>query len=89
MFAPELTAMVLSPSAVTSTIACPVGRGARSTDSVATPSAAISPSSQSPSASMPTAPTIATRRPSRAAATAWLAPLPPPVRRWSAAPSTV
>ena len=44
------------------------------------PSAASSRSASSPRSSAPTAPTIATRAPARAAATAWLAPFPPPWR---------
>ena len=42
------------------------------------PSACSAASSAAPWASCPTAPSIATRAPWRAAATAWLAPLPPP-----------
>src|SRR5690242_15446922 len=42
------------------------------------PSADSSASACDPNSSSPTAPTMATEAPNRAAATAWLPPLPPP-----------
>ena len=60
---------------------------ARRTSS-STPASTSPASASSASASSPTAPTIRTRAPSRAAATAWFAPLPP-AKRSNARPATV
>jgi len=76
--APEATAIWFSPAASTLISATPVGTSARATQPVSTPSPRRSSSAWSPNASPPTAPTIVTLAPSRAAATAALAPLPPP-----------
>ena len=71
--------MLFSPSGMSRMAAVPLGVPAmRSTAWVSMPSACSAASSAAPWASCPTAPSIATRAPWRAAATAWLAPLPPP-----------
>ena len=76
--APEATAIWFSPAASTVISATPVGASARATQPVSTPSPRSSSSASSPNGSRPTAPTMLTCAPSRAAATAALAPLPPP-----------
>src|ERR1700722_4591735 len=59
-------------------MATPVGcTGSTSTPAQSMPSASRSSTRCVPFASLPTQPTIATRAPMRAAATAWLPPLPP------------
>jgi hypothetical protein len=79
--APEATAIWFSPASSTTIAATPVGAPSRrATWLVSMPSAASSASASSPSSSAPTAPTIETSALARAAATAWLAPLPPPWR---------
>ncbi len=57
--------------------AVPVGTSAVARWVVSIPSAAASARNCEPNASAPTAPSIRTRAPARAAATAWLSPLPP------------
>ena len=77
-FAPGTTAIEFSPSGVRSTSARPVGAEAVArTLLTSTCSARSAASCARPSSSSPTRPTIATVAPQRAAATAWLAPLPP------------
>src|SRR5690625_284855 len=68
------------------TMAVPVGASVRATAEVSMPSARSRSRTMSPS--VPTAPTMATPRPSRAAVAAWLAPLPP-VERWRSRAATV
>jgi hypothetical protein len=86
-FAPGTTTMAFSPSSATRMIAIPVGASTSRTSS-STP-AARKPASASPAfASAPTAPVMRTLAPSRAAATAWFAPLPPG-NRSSVAPLSV
>ena len=84
--APGATTMKFSPSPSTQIIAKPVSVSS----STATPRVSMSSSRssarlRSPASSCPTAPTIRTGRPSRAAATATFAPLPPPERTGSPA----
>ena len=80
MFSPSgSTVMRASPEAVS---------GIRRTADVSTDSARRAPASRAPKTSSPTQPTIRTRAPSRAAATAWLPPLPPGAKR-AAEPRTV
>src|ERR671910_2676611 len=87
--APGLTTIWFSPSSLTVMRAMPLGTPATTrTCAVSTASASSDPSSSRPASSPPTRPTMATRRPSRAAATAWLAPLPPGLRNTSS-PETV
>ncbi len=86
-FAPGATTIVVSPSASTVMSATPVGASFGSQRS-RTP-ASRSPASASPAnTSFPTAPTMRTSAPSRAAATAWFAPFPPGPRE-NDAPVTV
>ena len=88
MLAPGTTTMLFSPR-LTTIWAMPVGASAvRRTPEVSTPSARITSRNRSPNASAPTQPIIATRAPSRAAATAWFNPLPPG-SVWNAEPMTV
>ena len=74
--APGATTIAFSPSPSTITSASPV-RAVVVRTSDRMPSVARTPSSSRPSASAPTAPTKRVRAPARAAATAWLSPLPP------------
>ena len=76
--APEATAIWFSPAASTTISATPVGEDTRATPLTSMPSRANSATASAPSSSSPTAPTNATAAPSLAAATAWLADLPPP-----------
>src|SRR5690606_329573 len=86
--APGETTMLLSPDGSTVISATPVGAPPTSTPTVSTPADRCESSSSRPCASSPTRASRAVRAPSRAAATAWLAPLPP---GWTARsePSTV
>src|SRR5215204_2115959 len=87
--APGETMMVFSPSGVTVIKAEPVGTPERlSTRLASTPLSRRFFTSSSPKGSSPTLPNMATSAPRRAAATAWLAPLPPG-KRESWAPVTV
>ena len=63
-------------------------RAAQTARDVDRPRLAGAATASSPRSSSPTAPTIRTRAPSRAAETAWLAPLPPPWRS-NVPPATV
>lgn len=87
-FAPGDTTMLLSPDGSTVISATPVGAPPTRTPTVSTPDARCESSSSRPCASSPTRASRAVRAPSRAAATAWFAPLPP---GWTARsePSTV
>ena len=86
---PELTTMVFSPASSTVMRARPVGAPSmRCTWRVSTPSSCSAASRKSPPSSAPTRPTMLTSWPSRAAATAWFAPLPP-AWRCGAPPKTV
>ncbi len=76
--------MKFSPSAATITNAAPVRTSAKvSTSAVSTPEPCRSSRTARPSASSPTHPTSAVDAPILAAATAWLAPLPPLLRKKS------
>ena len=88
-FAPGATVMMFSPPLSTVIMASPVGtpRTVRTAASL-TPSATRAARSALPKSSSPTQPAISTSPPSRAAATAWLAPLPPGAKA-AAPPSTV
>src|SRR5215211_5042821 len=87
--APGETMMVFSPLGVTVIKAEPVGTPERlSTRLASTPLSRRFFTSSSPKGSSPTLPNMATSAPRRAAATAWLAPLPPG-KRESWAPVTV
>ena len=89
MLAPGATTMRFSPDWSTAIMARPVGTpGTTRVRAALTPSARRAASSRRPKSSSPTQPAIRTPAPSRAAATAWLAPLPPGVKR-AAEPSTV
>ena len=78
VLAPWATTMVFSPRASTWMNAVPVGTPAsRRSHRMSTPAASRASACLRPASSSPTAPAIATRTPPRAAATAWLAPLPP------------
>src|SRR5213592_4348645 len=79
--------MTFSPSPATRMIATPVGVSTSRTSSW-TPAARRPASASSACESVPTQPTIRTFAPSRAAATAWLAPFPPGTRS-SVAPLSV
>jgi hypothetical protein len=68
--------MEFSPAADTAMSAVPVGSGTVRTSSV-TPSAARLARSRVPGSSSPNAPTNVVSAPARAAAVAWLLPLPP------------
>src|SRR5699024_5399701 len=78
------------PSSATVTIARPVGPSTARTPASPTPAERRPDSPTSDWASVPTAPIISTLPPSLAAATAWLAPLPPgvirPPRPWRVSP---
>ena len=92
-FAPGATVIMFSPAWSTVIIAIPVGTPAATRTPVSsTPSARSACRSAAPNSSSPTQPTIAmvmpAAPPSRAAATAWLAPLPPGAKT-AAPPSTV
>src|SRR4051794_33294711 len=80
LLAPEATAIWFSPASSTAISATPVGAVTRATADTSTPSPARSATASSPRSSLPTAPTIRTVAPCRAAATAWFALLPPPWR---------
>ena len=76
--APGATAMAFSPSSLTTIRATPLGAsGSTTTKLVSIPSLRRFDSEASPNSSRPTLATSVTRAPSRAAATAWFAPLPP------------
>src|SRR6185437_7100925 len=76
--APLATMMRFSPSAATRISAAPVGASRITrTPEVCTPNVLKLRMVSAPSRSPPTAATISTLAPHRAAATAWLAPLPP------------
>lgn len=75
--APGATTMLFSPTTSTMTTAEPLGPGMRATASALTPLLRRCPHSNSAAGSSPTAATRATEAPARAAATAWLPPLPP------------
>jgi len=76
--APAATTMVFCPSALTVINATPLAACASCcTKRVSTPSACNVASSVSPNLSVPTRPIMRTGAPRRAAATDWLAPLPP------------
>ena len=81
-FAPEATAIWFSPAASTAISATPVGRRGEPLHAPRRrcPPPRAAASASSPSSSSPTAPIIRTAAPARAAATAWLALLPPPWR---------
>ena len=86
---PELTTMVFSPASSTVISASPVGAPSiRCTWRASTPSSRSAASRKSPPSSPRRAPTNVTSCPRRAAATAWLAPLPP-AWRCGEPPSTV
>lgn len=74
--APEATAMAFSPSASTMTAATPVGARPIASRLVSTPAWRRSAGASRPKSSSPMQPTSHVRSPSRAAATAWLPPLP-------------
>ena len=76
-FAPGMTAMTFSPPASTRISATPVGPSAARTAERSTPPCLSRASASSANSSVPTAPTMRTAAPARAAASAWLAPLPP------------
>src|SRR5438105_1544695 len=78
-FAPGATTMVVSPAASTVISAIPVGASFTSQHS-STPASRNPASAAAAFSSRPTAPTIDTLAPSRAAATAWFAPLAPGMR---------
>ncbi len=86
--APGETTMLLSPDGSTVIRATPVGASPTRTPTVSTPASRCESSSSRPWSSSPTRASSAVRAPSRAAATAWFAPLPP---GWTARsePSTV
>ena len=75
--APAITTMRLAPLASTSMRAVPEMPSTCATAEPSMPSVSTTPRSQAPEASEPRAPIIDTGTPSRAAATAWLSPLPP------------
>lgn len=80
--------MLLPPSSSTVMWAVPLGPSTVRRAAVSTPAAASAERSRTPNPSAPTAPIITTSPPRRAAATAWLAPLPPGTVR-KARPVTV
>ena len=86
--APGMTTMRFIPLASTSMRAVPDEPSAVTTAVASMPSPSTMPRSQAPASSLPTAPIMLTRAPSRAAATAWLRPLPPACRS-SVSPMTV
>ncbi len=69
--------MLLPPSSSTVMCAVPLAPSTVRRPPVSTPAEASAERSRTPNSSAPTAPIIATSAPQRAAATAWLAPLPP------------
>ncbi len=75
--APGITTMALDPESSTTMCAVPLGPSAVCSKSVSTPACSRPSRSWAPYASSPTAPIIVTSPPAWAAATAWLAPLPP------------
>ena len=76
--APGMTVIAFSPLPSTATIARPLAQfGVTAIRLTSIPSASKPPRSRSPKPSSPTRPIMATSAPSRAAATARLAPLPP------------
>ena len=76
-FAPDATAIMFSPPASTRIRATPVRPSTVVSPVRSMPSRSSAARARIPNASRPTAPTNAVGAPSRAAATAWLAPLPP------------
>ena len=87
--APGATVMRFSPAGSTEIMASPVGTpGTVLTSSASMFSSPRAASSCLPKSSSPTQPAMRTLAPSLAAATAWLAPFPPGVKR-AAEPSTV
>ena len=75
--APEATMIVFSPERSTTMKACPVGAVSRRTELLSIRASAMVAASTSPASSVPTAPMKHVGAPARAAATAWLSPLPP------------
>ena len=76
--APEATAIWFSPPSSTTITATPVATPSMTwVRDTSMPSLARSATARRPNSSSPIAPTKTTRAPSRAAATAWLAPFPP------------
>ena len=87
--APGATVIRFSPARSTEIMASPVAAPAATrTFPASTPSFSSAASSRLPKSSSPTQPAIRACAPSRAAATAWLAPFPPGVKV-AAEPSTV
>lgn len=80
-FAPGTTTIALDPVSSTTMCAVPLGPSAVCRRSVSTPACSRPSRSRVPYTSSPTAPIIITSPPARAAATAWLAPLPPGIVR--------
>ena len=78
----------LPPSSSTTMCAMPEGPGTVRRWPTSTPAATRVSRSRGPNASSPTAPMKVTGAPARAAAIAWLAPLPPGIMR-KARPVTV
>ena len=76
-FAPAITAMTFSPSACTRISAVPVLAWVSATLVRSTPPASSRARASLANASLPTAPISRVAPPARAAAKAWLAPLPP------------
>lgn len=79
--APGTTTIALPPSSSTTMCAVPVGPSTVRRWSVVTPECSRVERSRGPKPSLPTAPIIETVAPARAAAIAWLAPLPPGIVR--------
>ncbi len=86
--APGMTMMRLAPVTSTSMTAVPASPSMRAMWVSSMPSSSTTRSRNAPALSALTAPIIVTRAPSRAAATAWLRPLPPALR-CSDVPNTV
>ncbi len=80
--------MRLAPLASTSMTAVPARPSTRAMWESSMPSASTTRSRNAPALSALTAPIMDTWAPSRAAATAWLRPLPPALR-WREVPNTV
>ncbi len=80
-FAPGTTTIALPPSSSTTMCAVPEGPSVVRRWPVSTPDVSRQERSREPKASLPTAPIIDTAPPARAAAMAWLAPLPPGIVR--------
>lgn len=80
-FAPGMTTIALPPSSSTTMCAVPDGPSVVRRWSVSTPECSSVDRSKLPKASAPTAPINETSAPAWAAATAWLAPLPPGIVR--------